>query len=315
VLQAVLSLTLSFALLAGSDVGMVDGTSVAGASARPEPETIIRKSVREVRLGFFVSSQNGRPVPNLTLNDVRVFEDETPVGDVTAFYRDQDLPLRLLLMVDASDSMTKGFGSERTAAAAFLKDVVRPGVDQSAVAAFTTKLATTAVPIHTSDDELQAIGAMRSAGLTALFDSILQAAPLLPTSEATPTRRVLVLLSDGNDNYSLHSLNDAITVALRSDIVIYAVTAHKAQSNPEGDSNLRKLTDATGGRLFILKKYDESEKAFAEMNQEIRSQYAVTFRPVGNACGYHRLRVDPLDAKLQARSRSGFLGECDRVAN
>lgn len=294
---------------------MVDGTSVGAAAARPQPETIIRKSVQEVRLGFFVSSQNGRPIPNLTLNDVRVFQDESLVGDVTAFYREQDLPLRLLLMVDASDSMTKGFGAEQTAAAAFLKDVVRPGVDQSAVAAFTTKLDSAAVPMHTSGEDLQSIGAMRSAGLTALFDSILQAAALLPNSEATPTRRVLVVLSDGNDNYSLRSLNDAVAAALKSDIVIYALTAHKPHSNFEGDANLRKLTDATGGRLFILKKYDEAEKAFAEMNQEIRSQYAVTFRPVGNACGYHRLRVDPLDAKLQARSRVGFLGQCDTSAN
>jgi VWFA-related protein len=268
-----------------------------------------------VRLGFFVSSQNGRPIPNLTLNDVRVFEDETPVGELTAFYRDQELPLRLVLMVDASDSMTKGFEAERTAAAAFLKDVVRPGVDQSAVAAFTTKLEADAVPPRTSAGNLQTISAMRSAGLTALFDSIVQAAALLPNSEASPTRHVLVLLSDGNDNYSLRSSNEAITAALKSDIVIYAVTAHKPSSNPEGDSNLRKLTGATGGRLFILKKYDEAEKAFAEMNQEIRSQYAVTFRPVGNACGYHRLRVDPLDAKLQARSRAGFLGECENAAN
>jgi VWFA-related protein len=315
VLQAVLSLTLSFALLAGSDGGTGSKDAHGARSVRPEPETIFRKSVKEVRLGFFVSSQNGRPIPNLTLNDVRVFQDETPVGEVTSFYRDQNLPLRLVLMVDASDSMTKGFESERAAAAALLKDVVRPEVDRSAVAAFTTKLEADAVPARTSAGNLHTISAMRSVGLTALFDSIIQAVALLPNSEATPTRRVLVLLSDGNDNYSLRSLNDATTAALRSDIVIYAVTAHKPYSNPGGDSNLRKLTEATGGRLFILKKYDEAEKAFAEMNQEIRSQYAVTFRPVGDACGYHRLRVETWDAKLQARSRSGFLGECGKTAD
>jgi Ca-activated chloride channel homolog len=160
-----------------------------------------------------------------------------------------------------------------------------------------------------SEGSLRRISALHAAGLTSLFDSIIAAAPLLPDAETIPTRRVLVLLSD--DNYSLHSLNDAIAAALESDVVVYAVTAHKPYRNPDGDSNLTKLTKATGGRLFILKKYEESGKAFAEIDQEIRSQYAVTFHPAGSACGYHRMRVEPSDATLQARSRAGFYGACE----
>jgi VWFA-related protein len=272
----------------------------------------IRKTVQEVRLGFHLSSPDGRPISAFEPDQLAVYQDGQLVAGRTGFYADQNLPLRLLLMIDASDSMTRGFASERQAATAFLRRVVRPGADQSAVVAFSTHTSFDLGPDASSPETLRRIELLHSSGLTALFDSICEAAARIPAYDREPslTRRVLVLLSDGDDTYSFHSLEDAIAAAQKADLVIYAVTGHNPKDVHRGDANLEKLTTATGGRVFFLKKYEQSEKVFAEIEQEIRSQYTVTFRPVGDTCGYHRLRVEAADRSWRVRSRAGFYGDC-----
>lgn len=280
----------------------------------PDAQTdmTIRKTVQEVRVGFHLSARNGRPVPGLQKDQIAVYQDGRSVAGITGFYVDDSLPLRLLLMIDASGSMTKGFAAEREAASGFLRRVVRPGVDESAVVVFSTRTETELSGDASSPETLQRIGMLHSSGLTALLDSICKVAGLLPAHDAdrAPTRRVLVLLSDGDDTYSLRSLNDAVAAAQRSDLVIYAVTAHNPKDVYWGDFNLAKLTESTGGRVFFLKKYEQSERVFAEIEQEIRAQYTVTFRPVGNACGFHEVRIEPEDRGLRVRSRAGFYGDC-----
>jgi VWFA-related protein len=310
-LERVVSLALSLALLAWP-AAAADPVSGAGKPLDTQAEMTIRKTVQEVRVGFHLSSQNGRPVPDLQRDQLSVYQDGRLVAGITGLYRDENLPLRLLFMIDASDSMTKGFASERDAAGEFLRRVVRPGVDESAVVVFSTRTEMESSGDASSPETLRRIGMLHSAGLTALFDSISKVAELLPARdrERAATRRVLVLLSDGDDTYSLRSLNDAIAAAQKSDLVIYAVAAHDLRDAHWGDSNLARLTEATGGRVFFLKKYEQSERVFAEIEQEIRAQYTVTFRPVGDACGFHNVRVEPSNRAVRARSRAGFYGDC-----
>ena len=276
------------------------------------PEMTIRKTVQEVRLGFHVSSQNGRPVPELQPGQFSVYQDGHAITGVTGFYADQNVPLRLLIMIDASDSMTRGFASERKAAADFLERVVRPDVDQSAVVAFSTHDSIQVGANASAPEKLRLIGDLHSSGLTALFDSVREAANRIPAYDhgTTLSRRVLVLLSDGDDNYSLHSVWDAIAAAQQSDAVVYAVSPRNPKLPLPGNANLEELTAATGGRVFFLKKYEQSPEAFAEIEREIRSEYAVTFHPEGKLCGFHSVRVEPADRSQRARSREGFYGDC-----
>jgi len=120
----------------------------------------------------------------------------------------------------------------------------------------------------------------------------------------------LVLLSDGDDNYSLHSPWDAIATAQRADVVIYAISPRDPKLMRAGNGNLEELTAATGGRVFFLKKYEQSAEVFAQIEREIRSEYAVTFRPEGKLCGFHSLTVKPADSSQRGRSREGFYGDC-----
>jgi len=309
-LERVVKVALALTLMMGV-VSAEEGSSISETSPIFQSETTIRKTVQEVRVGFHLSDRNGKPFPGLQKNQVSVYQDGKAAG-IAGFYEGSDLPLRLLLMIDASDSMTKGFSFERDAAGSFLRRVVRPGVDESALAVFSTKSELEVNGDASSPATLQRISTLHSSGLTALFDSIRKAAEVLPARDPDlrPTRRVLVLLSDGDDTYSLHSLSEAIAAAQRSDLVIYAVTAPDSKYVRRGDSNLEQLAKGTGGRVFYLKKYQHSEKVFAEIEEEIRQQYMVTFRPSGNTCGFHSVRIAIADPRLQARARAGFYGDC-----
>ena len=310
-LQHLLSLGFSLLLLppAGPTRDVPSASVAVGAS---EPEMTIRKSVQEVHLDFALSSQDGRPVPGLKQEEFTVYEDGRPAPGITAYYADQNLPLHLLLMIDASDSMTRGFVAERNAATTFLTNVVRPGVDHSAAASFSTHLTFDPTQDASSPQALLKLGMLRSQGVTALYDSLYESAAAFRAydGEQSASRRVLVLLSDGDDNYSLHSLAAAIAAAQKSNVVIYAIAAHDPRRFNEGDAVLQKITAETGGRFFLVKKFEQAEKAFAEIEQEIRGQYTVTFRASGDTCGYHTLRVEPTDHALRARSRAGFYGDC-----
>ena len=285
------------------------------SSASPslnEAEMTIRKTVQEVHLDFSVSSQKGRPVPGLKADDLIIYQDNLLVPAISAFYADQNLPLHLLLIIDSSDSMTRGFTAERNAAASFLRNTVRPGVDHSAVASFSTHLSFDPAQDASSPQTMLKIGLLRSQGLTALYDSLYESAAAFRAydQEQAAARRVLVLLSDGNDNYSLHSLDAAIAAAQKSNVIIYAISAHHPRWFVAGDAVLERTCSETGGRFFVVRKFEESERAFAEIQQEIRSQYTVTYRTTGDACGYHTLRIEPRERSLQARSRAGFYGDC-----
>lgn len=311
-IQRIASLALSLALVAAPAASSDLASSSEGWSPETRPEMTIRKTVQEVRLGFHVSFQNGRPVSELQPGQFSIYQDGQPITAVTSFYADQNLPIRLLLMIDASDSMTRGFASERKVAADFLERVVRPDVDLSAVVAFSTHASVQLGANASAPEKLRLIGDLHSSGLTALFDSICEATARIPAYDrgTTLTRRVLVLLSDGDDNYSLHSLQDAITAAQKSDVVIYAISPRDPRLLEQGKANLEVLTAATGGRVFFLKKYEKYPEAFAQIEQEIRSEYAVTFHPAGKLCGFHSVRVEPADGNLRARSREGFYGDC-----
>src|SRR5215469_29847 len=129
-LQHLLCLGFSLLLLPAAASGR-DVPSATVATGGPEPEMTIRKNVQEIHLDFALPSQTGHPVPGLKAGDFTIYQDGRPAPGITAFYADQNLPLHLLLMIDASGSMTRGFAAERNAATRFLTSVVRPGVDHS----------------------------------------------------------------------------------------------------------------------------------------------------------------------------------------
>ena len=130
-------------------------------------------------------------------------------------------------------------------------------------------------------------------------------------NDGTLSRKVLLVLSDGEDNWSRRSLNDAIDAARGAAFTIYCVTAHDPRSEPEGDMSLRKLATATGGRPYILSSYDHIGGALEQVEKELRSQYLLTFSPPSAACGLHSVKVVPSDHALEIRSKNAYyVGGC-----
>ena len=272
----------------------------------------IRARVEEVRVAFSVRDRR-TVVKEISADQFAVLDDGQPVSKLTSFSQDSSLPLHIGLLMDRSDSMQKGFAAEREAARKFLERLLRPQIDSL----FLQDFAVQSSVQHLSAGNLQFITnrveSIRSGGHTALYDALVNASEAMSTSaESEPARRVIILLSDGDDNYSRQSLDDAIEAAQRTDIAIYGITAHTSRWVYQGDIVLERLAAATGGRAFILKNFDEVERVFAQIEEELRTQYWVTFRPArARRCGFHTLEVRPHNSKLRVRAREGYYA-CDR---
>jgi VWFA-related protein len=222
------------------------------------------------------------------------------------------LPLYIGLLVDRSDSMHQGFSAEQLAARRFLERVMRPDLD----AVFLMDFSASTSVLELTSGNLQPISgrvtSLKTGGLTALYDVLISAAAAMTHNpEGKPARRVIILLSDGDDNYSRSSLPEAVEAAQRANIMIYAITAHNPRYVLRGDAVLKRLAATTGGRDFILKNFGAADAAFAQIEDDLRTQYSITFHPrAANRCGYHRLQVRPQNGKLQIRARDGYFA-CD----
>lgn len=264
----------------------------------PAPASLtIRRLVPEVQMVFAAHDRRGHPVPYLSPPQIRVL-DNGAAAAVTSFRLAADLPLRVALLLDASDSMRPGFPAEHQAALAFLRRLQRQGSDQVCTLAFAAHEAPAA------GSELPGVlSAGQLGSQTALYDALVAASAALRSSN--PARRLLLLLSDGDDNYSRSTLADAIAALQRWDIAVYSVTVHNPRLEFPGDRALRQLAAATGGHAFLLRSY-QGDRVFAALEKELRGQYVVGFRPAGGlAAGqFHSVKI--VAPGISIRSRSGY---------
>jgi VWFA-related protein len=270
------------------------------------PTITIHRHVEEVRLTLSVQGDKG-PSKDLSSDAFTVYDNEQPVSP-TAFSADSNLPLRIGLLVDRSDSVRKEFAAEQRAARQFLHSVFRPAMDSIFLLDFTDQLNFRRTTVD-DPSMFAAVNALASGGQTALYDALDAAAnyEVMTAEEAQPVRKVIILLSDGEDNDSRHSLDDAIAAAQRNDVSIYAITVHAQHGYYRGDGVLAALADATGGRGFVLPNLKHLDAVFSEIQDELRSEYLVTFQPVErDQCGYHSLSVKTHDPALHVRARRGY---------
>lgn len=261
----------------------------------PAPGDVIRKNVEEVRVVFSVIDRQGHFVNDISPADLEVKDTDRAIDELTGFARTSNLPLRLGLVVDSSESMAREFGQQQRAAGEFLRNIVRPEYDRAFVMTFATRVDARRTYVHGGDDVEKLTMQAQSGGQTALYDAICSACTdeLMNMQEELPIRRVLILLSDGEDTQSLHTLPDALDWAQRPGIAIYAITVHKPRGDYPGDRVLRELASATGGRAFILKNYNQLAPVFSEIESELRAQYVVTYRRsvAPPHSGFHPLQI------------------------
>jgi VWFA-related protein len=273
------------------------------------PGYTFRHDVPEVRLQFTVADDHGRLVAGLSASDVAVFEDQSQVKRFSDFERDDNLPLQLGLVLDTSDSVKRVLPQEKRAALDFLARVMRPQTDVAYVMAVAGDMKIWQNATNNRQELVNAVDRLKEPGwgtriLDALYSACSQPAP---PGEGKNIHRAIIVLTDGYDTDSLHTLQDVIAAAQRSETQIYPMTIHYTKVVTRGDRILRYLADSTGGRLYVADSAKDLGASFAELEQDLRTQYYVSFPPQESTPGYHSLRVEVRSPrKLEIRARQGY---------
>jgi len=336
--QAITALFLAFILLALP----VTENAQQPSQQQPQPPppdqapqqspTSIKVPVTLVNVLATVLNRRNKLVSDLNKEDFKVTDDGFP-QDIRFFSQQSDIPLRIGLLLDTSNSIRERIKFEQDAAVNFLFTVLRRGKDQAFAMTF--------------DDEPQMIQGFtgdtgmlrdhilktRAGGGTAVYDAIYDACakhlsnpPLPPGDQPDTVRRVMILISDGEDNLSDHTRAEAIEMAQRTGVVIYTIstsiqwvttTAEKdcratgtcKYHLTDGDKVLQGLAEETGGRSFYPYHVDDLDQSFQDIGDELRNQYQITYHPnnfVPNG-KYHRIKLDtPKFNGYQVRARRGY---------
>lgn len=270
----------------------------------------IKKRVDEVNVLFIATDKRGKFVRNLNQNDFAILDDHKPPQTIVNFRRETDLPIQLGLLIDTSGSVNSRFEFEQQAAIGFLQEMLRPNFDRAFVMGFSGhgRLAQD----FTDNVRLleAAVHSLRSGGGTALYDAIYRACRDKLTKDRSdrPVRRAIVVVSDGEDNQSEVSKAQAIEMAQRAEVIIYAISTDDSGLILRGDKTLEHLAETTGGRAFFPFKMKDVTRAFAAIEEELRSQYVVSYRPADfDADGrYRSIEITALKGDLQVRARKGY---------
>lgn len=277
---------------------------------QPDSVLTIKKRVDEVNVLFIATDRHGKFVRNLNQSDFTILDDHQPPQAIVDFRRETDLPLELGLLVDISGSVRSRFDFEQQAAIDFLQHTLRPKFDKAFVVGFNGH--SQMMQDFTDNVELLSVGVyrLRNGGGTALYDAIYRAChdKLIKGQSDHPSRRAIVVVSDGEDNQSEVSRAQAIEMAQRAEVIIYAISTDDSGLILRGDKNLEQLADATGGRAFFPYKMKDIKNSFNSIEDELRSQYIVSYRPANfDADGrYRSIQITALKKDLQVRARKGY---------
>ena len=276
-----------------------------------DPAAVIRATVNEVNLVFTVTDKHGRFIKDLKQEDVQIQDNSRPVTQIRSFSSQTDLPLQVALLVDASNSVRDRFKFEQEAAIEFLNQIIRPNYDKAFVVGFDATPEVTQDFTDSSEALAKGVRSLRPGGGTAMYDAIYFACrdKLLKAQRTGPLRRAVILLSDGDDNLSHVSREEAIEMAERAEVIVYSISTNVSGSKGKGDKVLERISEATGGRAFFPFKVQDVADAFTEIQDELRSQYALSYRPPElRADGsYHPIQITALNPKnLRVRSRRGY---------
>jgi VWFA-related protein len=272
-----------------------------------ESGPILRKRVSEVRLALVAVDHNNRPIPNLSAADIAVVDDGRPVSHFE-LRSANELPLRLGVVVDLSDSTLNSWPLVKKALADSLQQLMRPN-DEILVLSFGSTVALQ--HILTEPAELNAL-VQNSApgGLTALYDSLYRACdhPFFAVDNQ-PYRSVLILFSDGEDDLSRRSLKEAIAKAQFMGIAIYSLSNHNRKHEQAGDAVLHDLAASTGGRDFVVNNKRQLQRALLAITGELLSSYLLYY-PSPEDPGtraFRRVFVLPTHRNgVHVRSRDGY---------
>ena len=257
----------------------------------PAQELTLRMDVRLVSVFVNVIDQNGAIVSGLTRDDFALAEDGRPQR-IAVFERQSDLPLNLTLAIDTSGSVHKDMAEEADAAKRFAHALLRPQ-DQMSLLQFATEVRELTPFTNKVSQIDHGLGQLHGDWATSLYDAICLASGRLGGKEG---RRVLVLVSDGDDTASNATYGKAVEQALRNEVMIYSIIDVPIEASAGrdlgGEHALITLAEQTGGKSFYVSD-GGLDKAFARVSDDLRTQYLLGYYPKNQEPGraFHRIQV------------------------
>jgi len=302
------AITLAAALLVVQSVAQNPPLLPSPQTASDDPGTI-RSEVTRVNMLFTVTDKKGRFVTDLTRDDFTVAENKKP-QPILEFTAESDLPLRLAILIDTSGSITDRFKFQQEAANNFIHNVMRPQ-DKAIIVAFDSSAELVADLTSDIGTLENAVHNLRAGGGTALYDAIYFACKerLIKDQPMYKYRRAMVVLSDGQDNASQHSREQALEMAQRADTVIYTISTNITHIETDGDKVMRYFAEETGGNAYFPFEAKDLNQSFENISNELRHQYNLFYRPepLNNDGQYHHVMIKVKNRHdLIVRARKGY---------
>lgn len=284
-------------------------TPDTGAPNPNGPITTIRVQANEVNLIFTVTDKKGRFITGLQRQNFGLLDDGKPPIAVLRFTQQTDLPLRVGIMLDTSSSIRQRFQFEQDSAVEFFLQVLHRN-DRAFVEGF--DIQTDVAQGFTNNVDLlnQGIHKLRPGGGTAMYDALYKTCKdeMLTLREEGAVRKALILVSDGDDNYSRALESDAIKMCQRSETIVYAISTNVSPSKDKGDDVLREIAEATGGQAFYPTRIEDVAVGFRNIEEELRSQYSLIYRPADfkQDGAFRTIYLQATDPRYKVRAKKGY---------
>jgi Ca-activated chloride channel homolog len=287
--------------------------STPGPTTQPKadgPPERLRIEVALVNLSFSVRDKKGQLITDLTKENFKILENNK-LQEISNFGRETDLPITVALVIDTSTSIRDKFKYEQEAAIDFFHTTIRRKKDKGLLLSFDSTIELLHDFTDDPDALTKAVRALKPGGGTKMFDAIYQVCQEKLKGEVG-SRKILILISDGDDNLSSESLESTLEMAQRADVAIFTVSTNSSaffgMSSPKNDKVLKRLADETGGRAFFPLKIDELAQSFQDISQELRSQYSLAYRSnnVNRDGSFRSIKIDTDRRDLRVKARKGY---------
>lgn len=265
--------------------------------------------MREVNLVFTVTDSKGHFITGLRQENFGLLDDGRPPDRVMNFTQQTNLPLRVGIMLDTSNSIRQRFQFEQDAATTFFLQVLHRQ-DAAYVEGFDSR--TDLVQDYTNNIDFlnTAIHKLKPGGGTAFYDALYTSCrdQMLGLKASSAVRKAIIVVSDGHDNSSHAEESDAIKMCQRAETIVYTISTNVSPSRDSADEILRRIAEATGGRAFFPNRIEDVASGFNAIEEELRSQYSLQYRPANfkEDGAFRTIYLVALDPRYHVRARKGY---------
>ena len=289
-------------------------TTAPPAATEPSPmqneaAPTIKVQANEVNLIFTVTDKKGHFITGLNQSSFGLLDDGRPPVAVLHFTQQTNLPVRVGVVLDTSSSIRQRFQFEQDAAVEFLLQILHRN-DRAFVEGF--DIQTDVAQDFTNNLDLlsQGIHKLRPGGGTAMYDALYKTCrdQMLTLRETGAVRKALILVSDGDDNYSRVLESEAIKECQRAETIVYAISTDVSPTKGKGDDVLREIAEATGGQAFYPTTIEGVANGFLGIEEELRSQYSLEYRPADfkQDGSFRTIYLQANDPRYKVRARKGY---------